>query len=86
MLIMNNGTVPVRTLKEYLSQDRTLSIPLWQREYVWEATDSGQVGVLLEDLREFLNKPEKNYLIGLFCLHHQRNRVKTSSLTVSREL
>lgn len=68
MLIMNNGTVPVRTLKEYLSQDRTLSIPLWQREYVWEATDSGQVGVLLEDLREFLNKPEKNYLIGSVIL------------------
>jgi len=69
MLIMNNGTVPVRTLKEYLSQDRTLSIPLWQREYVWEATDSGQVGVLLEDLREFLNKNEKNYLIGSVILY-----------------
>ncbi len=53
MLIMNNNSVPVRTLKDYLTQNRTLTIPLWQREYVWEANDSGQVGVLLEDLREF---------------------------------
>lgn len=65
---MDKGTVPVRSLKEYLSQDRTLSIPLWQREYVWEANDSGQVGVLLEDLREFLDKNEKNYLIGSVIL------------------
>jgi uncharacterized protein with ParB-like and HNH nuclease domain len=65
---MDKGTVPVRSLKEYLSQDRTLSIPLWQREYVWEANDSGQVGVLLEDLREFLEKDEKNYLIGSVIL------------------
>lgn len=68
MLLMDKGTVPVRSLKEYLSQDRTLSIPLWQREYVWEANDSGQVGVLLEDLREFLEKDEKNYLIGSVIL------------------
>lgn len=68
MLLMDKGTVPVRSLKEYLSQDRTLSIPLWQREYVWEANDSGQVGVLLEDLREFLDKNEKNYLIGSVIL------------------
>lgn len=65
---MEKGTVPVRNLKEYLSQDRSLSIPLWQREYVWEANDSGQVGVLLEDLREFLEKGEKNYLIGSVIL------------------
>ena len=68
MLLMEKGTVPVRTLREYLSQNRALSIPLWQREYVWEANDSGQVGVLLEDLREFLDKGEKNYLIGSVIL------------------
>lgn len=68
MLLMEKGTVPVRTLREYLSQNRILSIPLWQREYVWEATDSGQVGVLLEDLRDFLAKGEKNYLIGSVIL------------------
>lgn len=68
MLIMNNNSVPVRTLKDYLTQTRTLTIPLWQREYVWEANDSGQVGVLLEDLREFLDKGADNYLIGSVIL------------------
>lgn len=68
MLIMEKETVPVRTLKQYLSQNRTLSVPLWQREYVWEANDSGQVGVLLEDLRDFVEKGQENYLIGSVIL------------------
>lgn len=74
MLIMEKNAVPVRTLKEYLSQDRILAIPPWQREYVWEATDAGPVGVLLEDLKEFLDGTEKNYLIGSVILYRNKEK------------
>ncbi len=64
MLITEKSAVPVKSLYEYLTSERTLVIPPWQREYAWEANDSGQVGQLLADLREFVESPLTDYLIG----------------------
>ena len=49
MLETKNSTVPVKTLREYLSGEFELAVPVWQREYAWEANDGGQVGELLRD-------------------------------------
>ena len=68
MLRTNNGAVPVRTLREYFTQDRLLRIPEWQREYSWQATESGQVGVLLSDLKEFVESSEKEYLLANYLM------------------
>lgn len=68
MLETNNSTVPVKNLRDYLSGKYELSVPQWQREYAWEATDSGQVGELLIDLRDFVNSDSKEYLIGSIIL------------------
>lgn len=58
--------VPVLSLSQYFKQDVTLSIPPWQREYTWDATsDEGQVGVLLDDLRQFFDDESSDeYLLG----------------------
>ena len=68
MLQTNNSTVPVKNLREYLTSKYELSVPQWQREYAWEANDSGQVGELLTDLRDFINSESKEYLIGSIIL------------------
>jgi hypothetical protein len=61
--------VPVRTLKAYLNQGRTLTIPPWQREYSWQTTEEGQVDVLLKDLHTFATDPQATeYLIGSVIL------------------
>jgi hypothetical protein len=68
MLQTKNSSVPVKNLREYLSGEFELSVPQWQREYAWEANDGGQVGELLNDLREFVNSPSDEYLIGSIIL------------------
>jgi hypothetical protein len=62
--------VPVLSIEKYFTQDFSLSIPPWQREYTWDSSDNdGQVPVLLEDLKNFIESPEKNeYLIGAVIL------------------
>ena len=62
--------VPVLSIEKYFTQDFSLSIPPWQREYTWDSSDNdGQVPVLLEDLKSFIENPEKNeYLIGAVIL------------------
>ena len=51
---MSNTKVELRDLKEYLTQNRVIRIPPWQREYGWKPTESGQVGYLLADLKDFI--------------------------------
>ena len=68
MLQTKDSSVPVKTLREYLSGAFELSVPQWQREYAWEAHDSGQVGELLTDLRDFVLSDSKEYLIGSIIL------------------
>lgn len=62
--------VPVLSLKEYFSQNFTLTIPPWQREYTWDSTkDDGEVVVLMNDLKEFvLDINKKEYLLGAVIL------------------
>ncbi len=73
-LTSKNSCVPVRNLKEYFTQARTLRIPDWQREYSWKSTNSGQVGILLDDLKDFYESPDTEYLIGsLILCEDERN-------------
>jgi hypothetical protein len=50
--------------------DRLLVVPPWQREYVWSPAEEGEVGVLLSDLRDFVNGSEVDYLMGSVLLSH----------------
>lgn len=69
MLKVNNGAVPVYTLEDYFTSHSHLRIPAWQRDYSWEATDDGQVGVLIEDMQTFANSAEAaEYLMGSVIL------------------
>jgi len=69
VLKVEDGKVPVRSLKDYLTQDRTLFIPPWQREYSWQTTKEGQVDTLLEDLLAFAkDEQSKEYLLGSVIL------------------
>jgi len=60
--------VELRNLKEYLTQDRVIRIPPWQREYGWKPNENGQVGVLLSDMKEFIESDDGEYLIGSVIL------------------
>jgi len=84
MLKTTDGRVPVRTLKDYLSQKRTLVIPPWQREYSWKTGDEGQVDVLLSDLLKFVNDEKADeYLIGSVILCNAEDfHGKESSLLI----
>lgn len=55
----------IRTIAQYLTQpNRKLIIPPWQREYVWQVGENGEVGDLLGDLKEFIENGKESYLIG----------------------
>ena len=62
--------VPVLNLSTYFTQKVTLSVPPWQREYTWDATsEDGEVAVLLEDLKQFVEDEQKSeYLLGAVIL------------------
>ena len=62
--------VPVLNLSSYFTQNFTLSVPPWQREYTWDATnEEGEVGVLLDDLKQFAEDKDKSeYLLGAVIL------------------
>ena len=65
----DNPAIPVVTLKQYLSQDRVLVIPPWQREYSWSISEDEQVDTLLKDLLKFIRNPKsEEYLIGSVVL------------------
>ena len=77
-------SAPILSLGQYLSgkdllpkdprnlhikmPDRILVVPPWQREYVWGATDEGEVGVLLKDLHDFVTEGADDYLMGSILL------------------
>lgn len=69
MLRVQDGRVPVLNLHEYFTGHSLLRIPSWQRDYSWDASDEGQVGVLLEDLQTFASDGEATeYLMGSVIL------------------
>lgn len=74
-------SAPILSLKDYLSgkiqikvephqtdHPRLLVVPPWQREYVWTPSDRGEVGILLEDLRNFILDKDDDYLMGSILL------------------
>lgn len=77
-------SAPILSLATYLSgkgqilpskpnevvENRLLVIPPWQREYVWSAAANGEVGVLLDDLEDFVHGSETDYLMGSVLLSH----------------
>ncbi len=77
-------SAPILNLATYLSgkgqilpskpneviENRLLVIPPWQREYVWAASATGEVGVLLDDLEDFVLGNETDYLMGSVLLSH----------------
>lgn len=76
---MELTNAPILPLKDYLSgkgaaasefggAERLLVIPPWQREYVWKPSDQGEVGVLLQDLQDFVLGNEHDYLMGSVLL------------------
>ena len=83
---LEGNSAPILSLGNYLSgkdllpkdlttpheknHDRLLVVPPWQREYVWSPTQDGEVGVLLDDLRDFVNGSEVDYLMGSILLSH----------------
>ncbi len=69
MLKVHDGRVPVLNLYSYFTEHSRLKVPSWQRDYSWDASDEGQVGVLLEDLQTFaLNSNSDEYLMGSVIL------------------
>lgn len=63
------GGLPVKSLIEYLTMDRTLVIPPWQREYSWSTAEDEQIDTLLKDLKSFVeNKNSNEYLLGSIVL------------------
>ena len=56
---------PIRTIGTYFSQtERRLIIPPWQREYVWQIGETGEVGELIDDLKEFAESKSNEYWLG----------------------
>lgn len=85
-MAIEGNFAPILPLSKYLSgsdlipkdfampqqneKDRLLTVPPWQREYVWSPTDDGEVGVLLKDLRDFVVDQDDDYLMGSILLSH----------------
>jgi len=66
---LSSHTAPIQSIGEYFSQqERNLVIPPWQREYVWQVGESGEVGELLSDLREFAESKSGEYWLGSVIL------------------
>lgn len=58
-------------LEDYLSADRILMVPDYQRDYTWgvgDREDENQVVQLLEDLSQFVKSDSDEYLLGLITL------------------
>jgi uncharacterized protein with ParB-like and HNH nuclease domain len=72
-----NTSAPIESIGKYLSHaDRTLMIPPWQREYVWQPSDSGEVGELLGDFLEFIESNWKEYWLGSVILSEENKASK----------
>ena len=71
----SNLDAPIRSIAQYLTQpNRKLIIPPWQREYVWQVGENGEVGDLLNDLKEFIENGQESYLIGSMKNHMKRSQ------------
>jgi hypothetical protein len=77
---------PILSLKEYLSEERQLVIPPWQREYTWSTGDTsegeGEVQLLLTDFEEFLKSDETEYLLGVVTLSRTEERNDPGTLYI----
>jgi hypothetical protein len=64
------------TLQEYFDKKIVIKIPQWQREYSWKPTESGQAGVLLSDLKDFVESDKIEYLIGpvIVCKENENSK------------
>lgn len=77
------GNVPVRSIHEYFTSHDQLRIPAWQRDYSWDASDEGQVGVLLDDLANFTKQPAgSEYLLGSVILCDNEDSDRPSRLII----
>jgi hypothetical protein len=78
-----NGNVPVRSIHKYFTSHDQLRIPAWQRDYSWDASDEGQVGVLLDDLANFAKQPAgAEYLLGSVILCDNDDSIRPSWLVI----
>lgn len=82
-------SAPILPLAQYLSgkyslslddqkfqdsqSDRLLVVPPWQREYVWSPSEEGEIGILLKDLKAFVEDEDEDYLMGSILLSHGDN-------------
>lgn len=74
------GATPVLSLKDYFSQQYALVIPPWQREYTWRSgqlNGEGEVYRLLEDLQEFFDNGDTEYLLGVITLANTEETIDT---------
>lgn len=56
---------PICSIGDYLkTKSRLLVIPPWQREYVWQTGENGEVGELLDDLKQFSCSDQDEYWLG----------------------
>jgi hypothetical protein len=82
----SDRVTPILSLKMYLSEDRQLVIPPWQREYTWNAGDSsegeGEVQLLLTDFEDFLKSSETEYLLGVVTLSRTENKNDAGTLYI----
>jgi len=66
---LKSNNAPIQSIGAYFSQQqRNLIIPPWQREYVWQVGETGEVGELLSDLREFAESKSDEYWLGSVIL------------------
>lgn len=66
--------VPAFKLRDYFNQKVILEVPKWQREYTWDPTSEGQVGVLLDDLKSFVeDNSQEEYLLGAVIVCNSEN-------------
>ena len=78
----NDELIKLRNIHEYLSQDRIIEIPPWQREYSWTTSPGGPVDAFVRDLHEFASNPDrKEYLIGLIILCKESGKPFLKSYT-----
>jgi hypothetical protein len=70
-----DNKLPLLSLGEYLSQNRTLVVPQWQREYTWSIGEDREVDTLLKDLLKFVRDDNaKEYLMGSVVLCESTNK------------
>ena len=74
--IEKGEVTPVVSLRDYFSEEHSMVIPPWQREYTWrsgELSGEGEVYRLLTDLQAFAESDAEQYLLGVVTLANIKN-------------